>query len=81
MKEKAAIIFLLLMIPAYVMGGETAGDYINKAVEKSALHDYRGAIKDCNKAIELDPKNADAYNNRSIAKACLKDWEGAYKDY
>jgi hypothetical protein len=38
-KAKAAIIFLLLMIPAYVMGGETEGEYFARGIYKSAHED------------------------------------------
>jgi len=42
---------------------------------------YRDAIKDYNKAIELDPKYAEAYYNRGVVKAKLRDrWE-AIQDY
>ena len=33
-----------------------------------------GAILNFNKAIELNPKNADAYYNRGFAKICLKEF-------
>ena len=37
------------------------------------LEDYKGAIQDYNKAIEINPNDADAYNNRGNAKAKLED--------
>ena len=43
--------------------------------------DYQGAIADCNKAIELDPKYTKAYGNRGIAKYELGDNQGAIADY
>jgi len=41
------------------------------------LGDYRGEIEDYNKAMEINPKYADAYNNRGFAKGNLNDysWE------
>ena len=48
---------------------------------KDELKDYKGAIADYTKAIEIDPNYADAYNNRGIAKDELKDYKGAIADY
>ena len=36
--------------------------------QKTNLKDYNGAISDYNKAIELDPNDADAYYNRGNLK-------------
>ena len=48
---------------------------------KADKGDYQGAIAECNKAIELDPKDAKAYNNRGYAKRNLGDNQGAIADY
>ena len=45
------------------------------------LKEYEGAIKDYDKAIELDPNYALAYMNRGIAKAQLKQYSAAIADY
>jgi len=45
------------------------------------LHDYKGAIADFNKAIELEPKNSKVYCNRGNTKGDLKDFRGAILDY
>ncbi len=45
------------------------------------LQDFKGAISDFTKSIELDPKNAEAYYNRAKVKVKLKDDEGAIADY
>jgi len=39
------------------------------------VHDYKGAIQDFNKTIELDPKNIIAYGNRGLAKYDSEDYE------
>jgi Flp pilus assembly protein TadD len=36
---------------------------------------------DSNKAIKLNPRNAEAFNNRAVAKWGLKDLDGAVTDY
>lgn len=38
-----------------------------------ALGDYRGAIQDYNRAIELDSNNEMAYNNRGVSRYNLGD--------
>jgi tetratricopeptide (TPR) repeat protein len=42
--------------------------YIHRAGTRMAFKDYKGALADLNKAIELDPKFAPAYNDRSIVE-------------
>ncbi len=41
--------------------------YFNRGNAKYELEDYRGAIADYSKAIEINPNDADAYGNRGIA--------------
>ncbi|MDP4284492.1 MAG: tetratricopeptide repeat protein [Bacteroidota bacterium] len=43
--------------------------------------DYRGAISDYNKAIELTPNDETIFSARGHAKDELEDYEGAIKDY
>ncbi len=45
------------------------------------MEDLQGAIKDYDKAIEIDPENAMAYNNRGNVKQYLRDLQGAIQDY
>lgn len=47
--------------------------YNNRGIAKKNLKDYKGAIKDYTKAIEIDPDYTTAYNNREIAKNNLND--------
>ncbi len=48
-----------------------AEEYYDSGVEKANSGDYQGAIKDYDKAIEINPKDAEAYYNRGLAKIGL----------
>ena len=45
--------------------------YYKRGLAKMNLKDYSGAIADYNKAIEINPRNANAYNNRGNTKSYL----------
>jgi len=47
---------------------KTAEEHFYSGVEKANSGDYQGAIEDYDKAIELNPKDAEAYYNRGLAK-------------
>ena len=60
---------------------QTAVEYNNRGLSKKDLLDYKGAIVEYNKAIEISPKYAEAYKNRGTAKTLLQDYIGAISDY
>lgn len=65
---------------------QTADFYYKRALEKEKIKDYRGAVEDYSKTIELAKKYSsemwNALNNRGIIKAKqLKDYKGALKDF
>ena len=45
------------------------------------MKDYRGAIADYDKAIQLESNYLTAYHNRADAKFELKDYQGSIVDY
>ena len=51
------------------------------ALQEDDLGDHNGAIKDYDKAIELNPNDIDAYYNRGIARSDLGDHNSAIEDY
>ena len=57
-----------------------AGDYILSGNAKFFLEDFRGAIEDYTKSIEID-SNALAYCNRGSSKSELHDGRGAIEDF
>ena len=64
----------ILFASGPVFGGKVSGN------AKSDLGDNEGAIRNYDKAIELNPKDAKAYVNRGLAKINLGDNEGAIRD-
>ena len=73
----AAVIF---SVPEYAKG-ESASYYYNRGIDKFDAGDYYGAISDFNKAIEINPRYADAYVNRGVTKRRSGDNYGAISDY
>ena len=81
MKKLKLFVLFSLLTATFSFGQKTAQDYYNSGSTKDDLQDYRGAIADYNKAIELQPDYADAYNNRGNAKYNLHDLNGACLDW
>jgi len=52
-----------------------------KAQLENNKGDYKAAIADYNKAVELDPKFVGAYNGRGDAKLNMGNYDGAIADY
>jgi len=66
-----AVTLILILIcyttlPIYAQN--SAEEYFISGVEKLASGDYQGAIKEFDKAIEINPKYAEAYFNRGGTK-------------
>jgi len=72
---------ILCFVVTTLAYAQTVEEYFNSGKAKYKLKDYRGAIQDYNKAIELNPKYPEAYNNRGFAKVELKDYKAAIQDY
>ncbi len=66
-----AITLILILIcyttlPIYAQN--SAEEYFYSGVKKANSGDYEGAIKEFDKAIEINPKDAKAYYGRGLAK-------------
>jgi tetratricopeptide (TPR) repeat protein len=73
---------LLLLFPICLFScGKKAQDYLDEGNAKSEAKDYRGAIADYTKAIEIDPEFSYAYGLRGNAKFTLYDYRGSIIDY
>jgi protein O-mannosyl-transferase len=55
--------------------------YNNRGVSFASLKEYRKALDDYNKAIEINPKNAEAYNNKGVSLSNLKEFKEALSNY
>jgi len=55
--------------------------YLFRAEAKRLKGDYKSAVPDFTKVIELDPMNSYAYYKRGWTKEFDKDFQGALKDY
>ena len=55
--------------------------YINRAVDKTMLGNYKGAIQDYNIVIRKKPNNTKALFNRGKNKHRLLDYKGAIQDF
>lgn len=73
-----AILLLTLSQTAY---GMSADEYYQSGKDKLSSDNYKGAIADLTKAIELEPaSHADYYYQRSVAKSWVNDMPGALSD-
>ncbi|MEK6783296.1 MAG: tetratricopeptide repeat protein [Bacteroidota bacterium] len=78
---KKTIILIAAIISISSCYSQTAHEYVLRGEAKYKLLDYRGAIADYDKAIEVEPKQYDTYISRGNAKYYLLDYRGAIADY
>ena len=72
---------LLLLTISLNSHSQTSIEYYNRGNSKANSNDYRGAIANYTKAIELNSQNAEAFYNRGIVKDNIEDYQGALVDY
>jgi len=65
----------------YLEGEALARTHFNRGVAYRGLKDYKKAIEDYDKAIEINPQYAKAYNNRGVAYGKLKEYKKAIEDF
>src|SRR3989338_1009414 len=53
----------------------------SRGIDKYTHNRYQEAIKDYDRAIELNPEDKNALNNRGVAKQEIGDYAGAIRDY
>lgn len=60
---------------------ETYVGYCERGIERLDRGEYKSAIEDFNKSIQLNPKHGRAFNNRGNAEEYLNDYQSALKDF
>jgi Tfp pilus assembly protein PilF len=63
------------MLSFFLCGSDDqkATDFLERGNSKFESGDYKGAVKDYTKAIEINPKSFRAYLGRADSKAFMKD--------
>ncbi len=64
-----------------VLGQTTAENFVRSGNQKENQKDYKGALADFNKALEIEPGNVDALYYRGYIKFQLQDYASAIADY
>ncbi len=77
---KKALLPILLSISSFCYG-QTRNTYLERGLIKDGSGDYRGAIQDFTKAIQINPEDEFLYSKRGRSKASLGDEIGAIQDY
>ncbi len=75
----AVVILGCLAVPAGLKADDAA-DYLKRAKTWVDKHEYEKAIEDCNQALALDPKSAEAFNTRGHARTKLGEYDKAIDD-
>jgi tetratricopeptide (TPR) repeat protein len=76
----AFILFLSIACGQQIGCKSKSTEAYDRGVEFGIKGDYDSAIRDFDKAIELDPKLAVAYSNRAVAHLSKKDHDKAWLD-
>lgn len=78
MKITLTILAIVCSLTAF---GQTSKEYLQNGITKHNQQDFKGAIKDYDKAIKEDKANKDAYFNRGTCELALKDFKSAMTDF
>ncbi len=76
------IIGILVLCLCFQIGFcQTASEFFDSGKSKANLGNYYAAIKDFDKAIEIDKTFIKAYISRAAAREATSDFQGAIDDY
>jgi len=78
MKKFLTIVAIMCSLTAF---GQTSEEHLQNGILKHTQQDFKGAIKDYEKAIKEDKANKEAYFNRGTCELALKDFKSAVKDF
>ena len=80
-KPMKVISTALAIICSMTAFGQTSQEHFQNGIAKHEQQDYKGAIKDYDKAIKEDKQNKDAFFNRGTCELALKDLKSAMADF
>jgi tetratricopeptide (TPR) repeat protein len=78
---KFTLLITIVLLVSFNSFGQTAKEYLQNGITKHNQQDFKGAIKEYDKAIKEDKNNADAYYNRGTCALALKDFKTAMNDF
>ena len=81
MKKSFSFLLIFLLTLPLLGYSQTATQYLDRGIAKAELNDYKGAIGEFTKAIEINPKDAEAYAYRGNAKTQIQDYIGSIPDF
>jgi tetratricopeptide (TPR) repeat protein len=78
MKGTLTVLAIICSMTAF---GQTSQEHLQNGITKHKRQDFKGAIKDYDKAIKEDKSNKDAYFNRGTCELALNDFKSAMTDF
>lgn len=78
MKKLLLLITVIYSLNSY---GQTFDEYFQNGIKKHEQRDFKGALKEYDKAIKLDQTNKNAYFNRGTCELAIKDFKSAMADF
>ena len=74
-------LLLLAIISTLNSFGQTATEYFQSGIAKHEQQDFKGAVKEYDKAIKLDQTNKNAFFNRGTCALAMTDFKAAMTDF
>jgi len=81
MKRIIKLILIVFSIGNTYTYSQTNEEYRLSGLDKLRSENYRGAITEFTKALDIDPKDKKSYYYRGCLKGILEDYQGAIDDY
>ncbi|MBK9247195.1 MAG: tetratricopeptide repeat protein [Ignavibacteria bacterium] len=75
------MLVVMMMIGGFSAVAQTAHEYKQSAIIKHAARDFKGAISDYSKAIELNKDDSDAYLHRGNCEFQIEEFDAALADF
>lgn len=79
--KKILGIFCCLTIFGMISFAQDSDAFLNSGKAKVRANDYKGAIVDFTKGIEINPKDMNLFLQRGMCYGITEDYESAIKDY